>query len=113
VRAFRLDLIAGPTALLLLGACVAGDVRDLAVPVKTPMSEARVWRDRLYVRLTPGEQLMSVVAIDIAPLVPGMNLEQAEAVAGSPVETRSDDYGTYYAFKSPPGVELVHPHRAY
>ena len=83
--------------------------RDEELQVQPPFAEGRVVIDSLYVKLTPGTPIESVVRLSIGSLKPGMKLEEAVAVAGPVSSKRVDSRGTYYSFRSqPPGIELAH-----
>jgi len=102
--------IVGTVALLWAGACAEQPVRDEELKVQAPFAQASVWADSLFVRLTAGTPIQAVVRVPIAPLVAGMTLDEAVAVAGKPVKTRADSsIGTFYSFGlGASGVELAH-----
>jgi hypothetical protein len=83
--------------------------RDEELQVQPPFAEARVWSHSLYVRLTAGTPLESVVRLPIAPLRGGMTLQEVRAVEAAPSSTRTDSLGTYWSFGHDAlGIELAH-----
>lgn len=84
-------------------------VRDSAFEVVTPLAEARIHRESLFVTLAPDVPMSMVVAVPLGSLQPGLTLPEAERALGQPVATRSDAEGVYYRFASgSPNVELAH-----
>jgi hypothetical protein len=84
-------------------------VRDRAFEVVTPLAEARIHGESLFVTLAPDIPMSMVVAVALGSLEPGLTLLEAERVLGQPLATRTDGEGVYYRFASgSPNVELAH-----
>jgi hypothetical protein len=112
-RALILGIVIGLT-IPLAAACRTDGTSQTELAVEPPLAEASVFESRrydvrdLYVRLVSTARLGSIVAVGIDPLEPGMDLEQAESVAGPAVWSRSDEYSSRYRFEFSEHVELVH-----
>src|SRR5688572_27588484 len=84
-------------------------LREETLVAKPPLQEARIRGKILYVRLLPGVRLDFVVSVPVAPLRPGMRVNEAQHELGAPTAMRHAGDGTFYQFAGvSPEVELAH-----